>query len=53
MKRDVLLFVKDVLSNIADVEEFVKGMDFNSFTQDKKTNYEVFRCIEVMVVSKV
>jgi len=33
-KRDVKLYVKDILEAIKAIEKFVEGMDFESFKED-------------------
>lgn len=48
MKRDVSIYMTDILENIGLAEDFVKGMDYEEFISDKKTNYAVTRCIEIM-----
>ena len=48
MKRDVSIYITDILENMELAEDFVKGMDYEEFISDKKTNYAVTRCIEIM-----
>jgi uncharacterized protein with HEPN domain len=48
MKRDVVLYVKDILENIELAEEFAKEVNYEEFVDDKKTNHAVIRCIEIM-----
>lgn len=48
MKRDVSIYITDILENMEFAEDFVKGMDYEEFISDKKTNYAVTRCIEIM-----
>lgn len=48
MKRDVILYVKDILENIELAEEFAKDINYEEFVNDKKTNHAVIRCIEIM-----
>lgn len=48
MKRDVSIYIMDILENMELAEDFVKGMDYEEFISDKKTNYAVTRCIEIM-----
>lgn len=48
MTRTITLYIKDILENIEDAEEFVEGMDYEEFIKDKKTNRAVLRCIEVI-----
>jgi len=48
MKREVTDFIKDISDSIADIEMFVKGFDFGTFCEDKKTVYAVIRAFEIM-----
>ncbi|RLD17368.1 MAG: DUF86 domain-containing protein [Caldiserica bacterium] len=48
MKRNYLIYLKDILENMEQAEEFIKGIDFEEFEKDKKTNYAVLRCLEIM-----
>lgn len=48
MKRESTLYIKDILENIELAEHFVKDIDYDEFLIDKKTNYAVIRCIEIM-----
>ncbi len=48
MKRDVSIYIMDILENMGLAEDFVKGMDYEEFVSDTKTNHAVIRCIEVM-----
>jgi len=48
IKRDYRDYVQDILDSMKDTEEFVKGMGFDDFTQDKKTINAVIRSIEVI-----
>lgn len=36
-QRDFTEFLQDILDAIDDVEGFIKGMEFNEFSDDKKT----------------
>jgi uncharacterized protein with HEPN domain len=46
--RDYRLYLKDILSAIESVEEFVKGMDFEQFRADDKTASAVIRKFEII-----
>jgi len=46
-KRDVKLYVKDILEAIKAIEKFVEGMDFESFKEDDKTSSAVIRKFEI------
>ena len=48
MKRDISIYVKDILENMERAENFLHGMDYEEFTSDEKTNFAVIRCIEIM-----
>ncbi len=48
MKRDVSLYIQDILQNMGDAEEFVQGMSYAQFVADKKTFNAVVRAIEVV-----
>jgi uncharacterized protein with HEPN domain len=48
MKRDITIYLKDVIDNMEKAEIFVKDMDYPQFEKDNKTNYAVLRCIEII-----
>ena len=48
MKRDIAIYIKDILENMELAEDFVKGMSYEDFVNDIKTNHAVTRCIEIM-----
>lgn len=48
MKRDISIYVKDILENMERAEKFLQGMNYEEFTSDEKTNFAVIRCIEIM-----
>ncbi|MBL7179228.1 MAG: DUF86 domain-containing protein [Desulfobacterales bacterium] len=48
MTRTVALYIKDIIQNMADVEEFIQGFSFETFISDKKTFNAVVRSIEVI-----
>ncbi len=48
MKRDISIYVKDMLENIERAEKFIEGMSYEDFVKDEKTNFAVTRCIEIM-----
>jgi len=41
-------YVKDVLDAIEKIEEFVRGMDYDEFLKDVKTQYAVVRALEII-----
>jgi len=47
-KRDITLYVKDILEAIKAIEKFVEGMDFESFKEDDKTSSAVIRKFEII-----
>lgn len=48
-------YLNDILESIADIREFVAGMDLDAFIADRKTNKAVIRSLEVIgeAVSKI
>lgn len=48
MKKDISIYVKDVLENMERAERFVAGMSYQDFAGDEKTSYAVIRCIEII-----
>lgn len=48
MKRDISIYIKDILENIERAEMFVEGMSYEDFVRDERTNFAVIRCIEIM-----
>ncbi len=48
MKRDVTLYLTDILDSIDRIEEFTRGMDFDEFVEDDKTASAVIRKLEVI-----
>lgn len=48
MKRNITLYIKDVLENIKHAETFTEDVTCEEFIKDKKTSYAVVRCIEIM-----
>jgi uncharacterized protein with HEPN domain len=48
MKKDFRDYIADILNAIQEVEEFTRGMNFNTFLKDKKTINAVIRSLEVM-----
>jgi len=47
-KRDYADYVEDIVTAIADIEQFVRGMGFEEFSKDKKTVFAVVRAIEII-----
>jgi uncharacterized protein with HEPN domain len=48
MKRDISIYIKDILDNMQKAEKFIEGIDYTEFLNDEKTSYAVTRCIEIM-----
>lgn len=48
MTRNVVLFVKDILQNMGEAEEFIQGLSYDEFAGDKKTFNAVVRALEVI-----
>jgi len=48
MSRNITLYVKDILQNMLDAEEFIEGMSYEQFISDKRTLNAVLRSIEVI-----
>jgi uncharacterized protein with HEPN domain len=46
--REISDYLNDTLNACAEVEEFTRGMDFESFEADKKTVNAVIRSLEVL-----
>lgn len=46
--RDFTQFLQDILEAIDSIEGFVKGMEFNEFSGDKKTIYAVMKALEII-----
>ena len=48
MSRDISLYIKDILQNMSDAEEFIQGFSYDQFASDKKTLNAVMRSMEVI-----
>ena len=48
MKRDISIYVTDILENMERAERFVEEMDYGEFIEDEVVNFAVIRCIEIM-----
>ena len=46
MKRDVSLYLKDIIKNMEKAEKFIEDMSYEDFIADEKTKYAIVRCIE-------
>lgn len=47
-KRKPTLYLQDILSSINNIQEYVKGMIFETFTRDNKTMHAVVRNFEII-----
>ena len=48
MSRTSHDFVRDILDSMTNAREFLEGMDYATFAQDKKTAYAVVRALEII-----
>ena len=48
MKRHPVTYLRDMLENMRDAQDFVSGLSLQQFTADKKTINAVLRSIEVI-----
>ena len=48
MKRDITLYLGDIVENINDAEQFVRDMTFDQFTANKMVINAVIRSIEII-----
>ncbi|MDA8088982.1 MAG: DUF86 domain-containing protein [Nitrospiraceae bacterium] len=48
MKRDISLYVKDILDAMEKAEVFIGAMGREDFLLDEKTNFAVVRCLEII-----
>jgi len=48
MTREVSLYLTDMLTNMDDAMQYVKGMTFDQFVKDSRTIKAVIRSIEVI-----
>jgi uncharacterized protein with HEPN domain len=46
--KKVDIYLIDIIENMDLAEEFVENMDYKEFLRDKKTQYSVCRCIEII-----
>lgn len=47
-KRNSTQLLQDSLEAINDIEEFTRGMEFDEFSADKKTQYAVMKALEII-----
>jgi len=48
MTRDYIDYIDDILNSVEELEEFIEGMDYETFSSDRKTENAVIRSLEVM-----
>lgn len=48
MKRDISLYVSNILENMDNASCFITGMTFEQMKNDRKTAYAVIRCFEII-----
>jgi uncharacterized protein with HEPN domain len=48
MKRDVNLFIQDIIENIKDIESFSKGLSRDRFEKDKLKQNAIIRSLEII-----
>ncbi len=48
MKRDINLYIKDILEAMESIEKFVEDMTFKDFKSDDKTSSAVIRKFEII-----
>jgi uncharacterized protein with HEPN domain len=46
--RQPVDFIKDITDSIHDIGIFIKGFDFDTFCEDRKTVYAVTRAVEII-----
>jgi uncharacterized protein with HEPN domain len=47
-KREFLDYLQDIKEGLEKVEEFTRGMNFDNFSKDDKTNFAVIRALEII-----
>lgn len=48
MSRNYMIFLKDILKSMKLIQEYVEGMDFETFQNDQRTVDAVIRNIEII-----
>jgi len=48
INRDFKDYLNDIYDSILNIEEFVKGLSFEQFVKDNKTQFAVFRALEII-----
>ncbi len=47
-QRDCRDYLEDIIDSVIDIDQFIRGMDFETFAEDKKTINAVIRSLEVI-----
>ena len=47
-KREYSDFLRDILDMMERIDSFTRGMTFSEFAKEDKTNFAVFRAIEII-----
>ena len=42
MSRNITLYIKDILQNMSDAEDFISGMSYEQFTNDKSLKFRAY-----------
>jgi len=48
MKRDLKLFINDIINSIEDIESFIKGISKESFLKNKEKQNAIIKSIEII-----
>ena len=48
MNRKASIYIRDIIQNMQDAEEFIQGISYEEFESDKKTFNAVVRALEVI-----
>jgi uncharacterized protein with HEPN domain len=48
MKRNIRLYIDDIMRNMNKILQYTEGMEESSFCADEKTTDAVIRCIEII-----
>lgn len=48
MREEFLDYIEDIIEAMSDVMRFVESMEYDDFTEDRKTIYAVIRAIEII-----
>ena len=48
MKKDISIYLKDILENMELIEIFIHKLSYDDFANDEKTYYADIRCLEII-----